>query len=274
MKITLLILSLLLLAGTVAAQKAVVPIVQFAINETDSTTGWGSLLGGVENGKFLDAKTTFGKMNGAGKISLFNFKTGGQGEFSVGEFKRGPDACAENYFVEPEIGVVANFGIGANADWEILPRKAQAVSLTDAVYKKAVSDILRRRGLAKSPVKIKQAFKVDLDGDGANEVLLVADHYAEDVSMSPKVGTYSMLIMRKIIGGKAQSILVGGNFLTRKNDYYAGEYSLSGIADFNGDGKMEVLVEISGYEENWIKVFEMKTGKLAEIKALSYYCGV
>lgn len=268
-------ISLILLSFTAyaAAQKTVVPIMQLTINEESSTSGWGSLLGGVENGRFLDAKTTFGKLKGAEKFSLFNFKTGAKGDFSLGAVKPGPGACEENYFTESEVNVAANFAVGANANWNVLPRKWQPADPADANYKKAVTGVLRARGLAKSPVKIEQAVRVDLDGDGADEILLVAKHYAEDATLNPMTGNYSALMMRKTTGGKARNILVGGNFLTKKDDYFGGEYSIAGIADLNGDGRMEVLVIISGYEENWIEVFEIKAGMLTKIKALSYYCG-
>ncbi len=268
--------SLILLSFSVfsAAQNSIVPIVSLSINDSDSTSSYGNLLGGVENGKWLNAKTTFGKLKGDEKFSLFNFESGKKGEFSLGAIKESPGVCPEIYEVEPQINTAANFAVGANANWEILPRPIKALSLTEESYKKAVADVLRLRGLPKSPAKIKQAVQVDLDGDGKSEVLLVANHYAEDASLNAKVGNYSFLIIRKTIGGKTQNIFVGGNFLKKKSDYYDGEYELSGIADLNGDGKMEILVEIAGYEENWLKIYEMKAGKPSEIKALSYYCGV
>lgn len=264
-------LLLLILTSVIAAQKSVVPIVHLNVNDAEAANSWSYLLGGVdENGKFVNAKTAFAKMKRDEKFSLFDFVKGRTGEFSLGEFKAGPGACEENYFSESEIKTATNFAVGAGANWEVLPRKWQAASLTDAVYKKAVADVLRARGLAKSPVKIEKAVRVDLDGDGADEVLLLATHLIGDY----EPGSYSMLLMRKIVGGKVRNTLVGANFLTKKDEYYGGEYTLSGIADLNGDGKMEVMVEISAYEEGWIKVFEINAGKLTEIKALSYYCGV
>jgi hypothetical protein len=276
MKKLLTLFVLLIFALNISAQKTVVPIVSLSFDDSreDSVSDYGNLLGGVENGKFLDAKTTFSKFNGDTKFSLFKFKSGKVGEFSLGEIKTDSGACPENFYVQPEINAAANFAVGTNANWEILPRKLQIVSLNDANYKKAVADVLRLRGLPKSPVKIGSAYRIDLEGDGREEVILVANHYVEDASMNAKAGSYSFIIIRKTIGGKVQNIFVGGNFLKKKTDYYDGNYSLSGIADLNGDGIMEIIVDVSGYEENWIKVFEMKTGKPTEIKALSYYCGV
>jgi hypothetical protein len=268
-------LILLSLSIFIAAQNKVVPIVSLSAEESNESrvTDYGNLLGGVENGKWLDAKTTFGKLKGDEKYSLFRFTTGKKGLFSLGEIKDGSGACPENYFVQPELTVSANLAIGTNADWMIVPRQPKSASLTDASYKKAVATVLRLRGL-KSPVKIKKAYRIDLDGDGREEVILVAHYFAEDASQNAKVGNYSFVLIQKRASGKTQNLLVGGTFLRKKDDYYEGEYFLSGIADLNGDGKMELLVDVSGYEENWTKVYEMKAGKPAEIKALSYYCGV
>ena len=265
---------LLSLTGIIAAQNSIVPIVHLNISETETSSGWSYLLGGVENGKFVDAKTTFAKMKRDQKFTLFDFVKGKTGDFSLGEFKAGPGACMENYFAESEITGATNFAVGTSASWEVLPRKWQAASVTNANYKKAVADVLRARGLSKSPVKIEKAVRVDLDGDGADEVLLLATHSVFNESIGNyQTGNYSMLLMRKTVGGKVRNTIIGGHFLTKKNDYYGGSFSLAGIADFNGDGKMEILVETSGYEEGWIRVYEINAGKMTEIKALSYYCG-
>lgn len=259
----------------VAAQNAIVPIAQLDAGKDRTESVWSYLVGGVDaNGRFVDAKTTFAAMNRSGKFSLFDFEKGRTGEISIGTFEAGPGACPENYFAQADIPFETNFAVGAGAKWEILPRKWKPASVSDAAYKKAVADVLRARGLAKSPVKINKAVRVDLDGDGADEVLLLAQHSVFNQKLGQtELGSYSMLLMRKIVGGKARNTLVDANFLTKKDDYFGGELTLSGIADFNGDGKMEILVEISGYEENAIKVFEMNAGKMTEIKALSYYCG-
>jgi hypothetical protein len=269
-------LILLSFAVFAAAQNKVVPIVYFADgnNADESLRSNGDLLGGVENGKWLNAKTTFGKLKGNEKFSLFDFESGKKGEYLLGEFKGDSITCFDSYYVEPQLKASADFALGANAGWNVFPRRPKKVRLTDANYKKSVKDVLRRRGLAKSPAKIIQAFRIDLDGDGREEVILKADYTAEDSNQFPTVGTYFFIIIRKTVGGKAQNLFVGGYFMTKKDDEPGGDPSISGFADLNGDGKMEIVVEVGGYEENWLKVYEMKSGKPSEIDALDYYCGV
>jgi len=95
-----------------------------------------------------------------------------------------------------------------------------------------------------------------------------------DKNKNPKIGNYSFVSIRKIIKGKAQTIFVTGNF--ENGNYDGGIHELSAIADLNGDGKLELMVSVFAYngEEHWVNVFEMKSGKPTEIKALYFYCGV
>jgi hypothetical protein len=156
-----------------------------------------------------------------------------------------------------------------------MPRRAKAVGLSDPADQKTVADFLKLRGLRKSPANLGQAFEVDLDGDGTAETVLSAGHYiGEGGETEPEIGTYSFLLVRKTTGGKARTMFVGGNLIASRRDYYDGDYEVSGFADLNGDGKMEIIANVGGYEENGAKVFELKAGKWAEVKALAYFCGL
>jgi hypothetical protein len=275
----MIVISLVLLSFSFngAAQKTVVPIVYF--NEDRGEAGAplitnGNLLGGVENGKWLDAKTTFGKLKSNENYSLLNFESGKKGEYVFGKFNGDSITCTDTYYIETQLKVAANFALGANANWNPFPRQPKKTSAANANYKKSVKDVLRLHGLGKSPAKIDRATSIDLDGDGREEVILEANYIAEDSNQFATIGTYSFIIIRKIIGGKVQNLFVGGFFLKHINQEFDGDYSLSGIADLNGDGKLELFVAVAGYEENWLNVYEMKAGKAVEITDLSYYCGL
>jgi hypothetical protein len=278
MKILAAILSLIWLSLAADAQKAVVPIVSLTTLESGGSSSIidANLLGGVENGRWLDAKTAFGKLKAGQRYSLFDFQNGAQGEFLLGEFETGGISCSKTFFLKPNLkAVAADFAVGANAGWEVMPRRAKAVSPARAADRKAVADFLKLRGLRKSPATVEQAFEIDLDGDGTDETVLSAGHYiGEGGETEPEIGTYSFLLVRKTIGGKARTLFVGGNLIANKRDYYDGDYEVSGFADLNGDGKMEIIANVGGYEENGKKVFELKAGKWREVEALAYFCGL
>ena len=84
-------------------------------------------------------------------------------------------------------------------------------------------------------------------------------------------------MLRKIVKGKPQNILLDGEFFTAKL-LRSGEFAppsvrdITAIADFNGDGKMEFVLSVFGYEYNSNTIFEMKNGK--PVKVLESECGV
>jgi hypothetical protein len=56
-----------------------------------------------------------------------------------------------------------------------LPR---AIDLKDTTYVKIVRDVAKIHGIKTPEVKITQAYKIDLDGDGKDEVIIAANRYA------------------------------------------------------------------------------------------------
>jgi len=270
-------LLLLNLTSFTTAQKTVVPIATLTYVESggSATIDEGSLIGGVENGQWLDAKTTNAKLKGDEKYRLFEYLKGKKGEYRLGAIHSESKVCSNEYFFTPKLSVAAELALGANASWEVLPRRPKKASKTNAAYKKAVADVLRRHGLSKSPVRIEEVFLVDLDGDGRDESVIAASHYVGDGGEGEvKPGSYTLLIVRKTTRGKTQTLLAGGDFVTRKSGGYDGDYTLAGVADLNGDGKLEMIVKVEGYEEHWMNFYQLKDGKITEIKALSYYCGL
>ncbi len=86
------------------------------------------------------------------------------------------DVCMDTMSVslspKPETGVIA-----LAAPWNALPRKPRIADTTQQVYIDAVRDFLKGRGIKDPKVKIKRILRVDLDGDGEDEVLLSATNY-------------------------------------------------------------------------------------------------
>jgi len=267
MKIFIAAFCLLISGFTASAQTRIVPIVEMKIK---------GLLGGVQNGKFVDAKTTAAKMKGDENFTLFGVEGVNEGEFTVGKPQIGEDICTDFYDIEPSMEAVSGVALGDGFRWNPMPRTVKPIDLNDGTYKKIVTDILATKRLTKTQSILTQAFRVDLDGDGQEEVLIAATKYSSGkVSSSARVGDYSFILLRKIVAGKVQNTVIAGDFITKKIDFGApSEFEISAIADLNGDGKMEIILHSAYYEGSSTGVYEIKGNKAVEVAALSVGCGV
>lgn len=249
---------------TISAQNSVVPILDLNV---------GGLLGGVKNGKFIDAKTAFKDLKANSEYRIFDLATG-MSQDNLLITVSAPDApCEDFYWVSTELETKSGNAIGTGANWKILPREVKQISLTDKTYLGIVGGILKAKGLTKSNARIEQAVRVDLDGDGTEEVLISASSYPGNPQPSAKSGDYSFVLLRKIVGGKAQNIMIAEEYIKKNVDFGApSKFAISSVGDLNGDGKMEIVVFGAYYEGSGATVFEMKGNKLT--KVLDQACGV
>jgi hypothetical protein len=260
-KISLTVLLTVLFAVSINAQ--IVPIIEMRS---------GGLLGGVENGKYLNAKTTFGKLSGKQSYSLFGNK-GKTGELTA--TVQPPDVpCEEFYYAKTELEGQKGIAVGAKRGWNPVPRTPRAINLNDKTYLGIVSGILRAKGLPAAKAKIEQAFKVDLDGDGTEEVVLTASSYGGKIAPTARAGDYSFVLVRKIVAGKAKNIMIAEEYVKKRIEFGApSRFEISAIADLNGDGKMEIVQYGEYYEGSGAGAYEI-TDKAVEIKELETGCGV
>ena len=266
MKIIILICVCLLMSLSSAyAQSKIIPIVEM---------NSGALLGGVENGKWFDAKTTVKSLPNENLYKTYQLNSG-LGEVKYSKPKDEGVPCEGYYSVNDVTSDKYGVAIGDNATWNAAPRMLKTVDLNDAVYKKAVADVLRTKGIVSRDIKLKQAFRVDLEGDGQEEVLIEATSYSGFMKPSANKGDYSFVLLRKIVGGKVQNIIVSGDFVTKNIKFGApSKFQLSAIADLNGDGKMEIIIYGSYYEGMWVETYEMRGSKPIIVKTLEAGCGV
>src|SRR5205814_8156089 len=96
-----------------------------------------------------------------------------------------------------------------------LPRKPRAMDTTQAVYVDAARDFLKTKGIDNPKVKIESILRADLDGDGEEEVLISATNYFEKDEGAPMrspAGSYSMVLLRRLVAGEVETQLVEGEF--------------------------------------------------------------
>lgn len=261
-----LVLLIICAASFAHAQQKVVPILELKV---------GGIIGGVQNGKYLDAKTTAAALKGGENYEVFTMMGHEEGTLIGAKPKNDQDVCTDFYYVELDPKAEYGIALGDGYRWNPVPRIPKALSLTDKTYIKIAADYLRLKGIAKPVVKLTQLYRVDLEGDGQDEVIMSATRYSAGIMSAAKRNDYSFTIVRKIVAGKAKNILLSGDFITKGFDFGApNTYEVSAIADLNGDGKMEIVHHGAYYEGSGSAVYTIANGQAVEIKILGAGCGV
>ena len=239
----------------------------------------GYLLGATADGKWIKAEeaakalpdeTTYRVY---GLTQAFGEAKGGKPEPSKDDVCS--DVLAVSLSLKVEKGVIA-----LAAPWNALPRKPRVMDTTQQVYVDAARDFLKTKGIDQPKVKIDSILRVDLDGDGEDEVLISATNYFskdERLPMRSPAGSYSMVFLRRVVAGKVESQLVEGEFhpkaYVRKEDSFdaPNAYKVIAILDLDGDGKMEVVVGSIYYEGEAITIYRCESKKIEAL--LSVFCG-
>lgn len=174
--------------------------------------------------------------------------------------------------------------IAIAGSWNALPRVPRQEDTPSAVYQSAVSQLLKSKGIAKPTVRIAQVLRVDLEGDGVDEVLINATNHlgsnglSGSISSNSTAGEYSAILLRKIVKGKVQTSLIEGAFYPTSKTFNAPSvFKIMGAFDVNGDGKMEIVTRGRYYEGDWATVYSVGTNNSTSVlkvqNVLSDGCG-
>lgn len=237
--------------------------------------GGGCLMGGVSNGRWLEAKDTAPLMRGGERYSVYDLtrKVG----VRTGDRPTPPDtnSCPETYYVKNMVaGENEADLIAVGGDWNALPRVPKVESTRSVVYRAAVAEVLKRHGIRSPQVNILKVLRIDLDGDGTDELLISASRvkkmsYVDSIASDSNAGDYSVVLLRKVIKGKVETIVLDGEYHPKAgrddNQGPPNEYKLTAVLDLNGDGRMEVIVEGGYYEGDWKTVYAINGRKAVNI---------
>ena len=171
----------------------------------------------------------------------------------------------------------SDWWIALSAPWNPRPRAVTVLPNTSAVYVGIVRDLLISKGLKNPKVKLGRVVRADIDGDKSDEIIIAANHFADETGSTPPVrgqaGDYGLLIVRKVIAGKVQTLELGLEvFLktTTPADIEEGRqtnpdvFELVNVLDLNGDGKMEVVMFNASYEDSAVSAMEWNGKKFAQ----------
>ena len=244
----------------------------------------GYFFGGSENGKWIKADRA---AKSTGKKTTYQVYglTKQAGQITAGKPKSVDEPCPATLMVtlssKPKDGV-----IGLAAPWNALPRKPVIADASQSVYVEAVRDFLKACGVPDPQVRITGILRVDLDGDGEEEVIINATNYFTDDKSNdssaapfpeapihaPQPGSYSIVMLRRVLDGDVQTKLVAGEVYAKPDKSLAPNvYDLAAVLDLNGDGKLEVIVHSFYYEGGQTTIYRCEPDKIEEV--LSVECG-
>ena len=244
------------------------------------------LIGATQNGKWLKDENNLAKFGKPTKFLGFDsfiktkpseiygtvLETGCSA--SIVYFGNTPEV-SENPSIDDSLKPI--LAIGANANWNPLPRLPKKLDTANKTYQKIALDFLKTKGIKPKNFKFENAFSIDLEGDGSDEIFLEATNYKNEngeIGSPARAGSYSFVLMRKIINGKPQNFLIGGEFHPKKPEIedYVTESDLSAFADLNGDGKIELILEnLYSYGGVSTEIYESENNILKEVLAVE--CG-
>lgn len=242
------------------------------------------VLGGVSGSTWLDGKkavaTAGMKYNSLWTIGGKTIST------SVGTAKESYGVpCEETFGVKLKpVPAIKNWVIATNATWNLRPRAVTVLPNDSGTYRAVVFEYLEKLGLKNPEVKITSLIKTDLDNDKQDEIIIAATRgYRSGLFPSARgeKGDYSLLLVRKIVAGKVQTISLGQEIhlkTTTDADIEAGMqnnpdvWDLVNVLDLNGDGKLEVLYFEAIYEDS--ATFAVQWDGKKFVQRLVSGCGV
>ncbi|WP_156123196.1 hypothetical protein [Deinococcus radiopugnans] len=198
------------------------------------------------------------------------------------------EPCADAYAVPVNPARTSGqFQLFTAAALNARPRPVTALPVGNETYRQIVRTELLRRGLKNPNVQVVGLTRSDLDGDGTQEVIIEATSYAGREGIFPppigQPGDYSIVLLRHVVRGQVLTVTLGADVAPQtpvkaddsmETRPLATLSRLAGIADLNGDGRMELILYGAYYEGSSHTVNEWTPARGLTATPLETGCGV
>ena len=223
------------------------------------------LLGGWLNGNWVDADTIASYVP-AGKLYHAYSFDGPMSDLTGEAPKQESDGC-EYWSVSFGDGITAGdsmLAVGSTTPG--MPRRPRLLVGGLKPYEELVAGYLKKNKISADP-EIQQLVRVDLDGDGSEEVVVVAGNADASRPIFIK-DTYSLVLFRRIVDGKVVTSVIHEHYYDEDLEGEADSpsaYAVVFTVDINGDGVLELLLNGRYYEGFWYEIHEFKNGELKKV---------
>ena len=222
------------------------------------------LLGGVSTDEWILPEESVSRFSGEVTYSLSNMTQEAK-YFLWGQAPQYSNTC-KGYTIRADAGLTESGFVGVVDGWAITKRPVDELSSDSEIYRRALTDWLTEQGVSDPQLDSVDIYRVDLEGDGLDEIFLSATHL--DASQhTTKAGDYSIVLMRKVIGNTIVTKLVAGDVYTSKEleITYPNTYSLANFIDLNQDGVLEVVVDVKAWEKVGAIVYTVHDQTVQEV---------
>jgi len=214
------------------------------------------LLGGVSRDAWLVPEISVARFSGEVTYSLHNLTQ----EYKYFLWGKAPEfsSTCKTYSVGTDASLDESGFVAVVDGWDIMKRAVTELAGDDPFYKQVVVDWLKQEGVSDPHVDSLQVYRVDLEGDGTDEVFIGATHLDDSQHMT-KAGDYSIILMRQVVGNDAVTkLIVGDVYESQKPEVsFPRTYSFANFIDLNQDGTLEIVVDIQKWEGFGARVFQI-----------------
>jgi hypothetical protein len=206
-----------------------------------------TLLGAVQGETWLTPDQTAPYLRGETDYDVYSLLGGPyRVHGSIPEFS----PASRNYSIRTESTLQEKGMIGLVPGWPVLKRNVQELSPDQEVYRQVVLDWLQTQGLNSPQLGVGNIYRLDLEGDGVDEIFISATHLDES-QRTTRTGDYSIILMRRVAGNEAVTVFIDGDVYhsSELEVTYPRTYSLGNFLDLDGDGVLEAVVEFHAWED-------------------------
>lgn len=227
---------------------------------------YNNLLGGHAKGRWRDASALFPMVGKNAAVKFYNL-AGFAGSGTIRYLYEGELCDVDAQLAgEPDSGEMY-FGVGA--DWDAMPRAPLAQDPGQSTYINDIRDLLDARGMSGNPVVMDQLFRIDLEGDGQEEVFFSATNKSGDFSMES--GHYTLVVMRKIVNGGVRTVVLNEQNYISAPGALPLTCGIAAFLDTDGDGVLEVFTTCDYYEGGTVYIRKIQGDRVTTL--LSSSCG-